>query len=398
MATLSKLNRTSNIRIYYDQWFNIPSFMKYINSLPRGEVFRELGLVVRNYEHCWQQVIDHNDFSSVNKFVDLLKRFNIRKPDTITKITKKQREMRYRPEAQMMEGIYAAANNIKNLGSFTNGLIQDTTPVIVRGEITAMKDNINQTFTKVSNLVDKFQDSCSFFTDSLQSKMVNFAIMLPEIGEWFMQFIIVVAKIMSLAYLLSKKENQNVQSILSIVTLALPLSVKGNQELVSGLLRAIQGVSSPMAQADENDYGFIQSFFSVGKNIFTGLFSTIDKTAVDNLSISTRKLKIISDYLKSATTITDFIMKLFEKIMVLIGDKMLKFYHYLPSWFKEDKFTALVTEYVSLKENRADLLCMKNHTAAVRVRRLYEKLMKYEADLNKKCMLINHYTRITPYR
>lgn len=218
---------------------------------------------------------------------------------------------------------------------------------------------------------------------NVQAKLNTAQWAFNVVGHWVPKVLLFLAKVFCLGYLLSIPANQNLKCVAALVALALPSSVDGNLEFISGLIRAIKGVMGNMQAQSEDDSSFITSFFSLTKGVLSGIFSTIDKQAFDDMHISSKKVKLITDYIRGATTIAEFFLKIVEKCMDLISNKILKHYGVVPWFLKEDKISPLIDRFLEIKEKRLDIMAGNNRHAAMTVNNLYKELIKIEAEFVK---------------
>ena len=147
----------------------------------------------------------------------------------------------------------------------------------------------------------------------------------------------------------------------------------------------------------DDDSSFISSFFSLTVGVIKGLFTDVPKDAFDNMSLNSKKVKLVSDYIRGATTIYEFLCKIVGKFMEIIGDKLMKYYGVLPWFMKDDEISPLIDEFVKLKEERHDTKCVVCKESALKVIKLYERVFKMEATMQKKVIKHNQNAKILPY-
>ena len=194
-------------------------------------------------------------------------------------------------------------------------------------------------------------------------------------------------KFAAFGYLLSQDCNQSFSNIMALLTLILPTGV-GNS-ILSCLSRAIQGIRDKftkpdvmVTQGNEVD-GTIVAFFKVTVQLMQTMFTSVPMETFKNMHVSVTKLKMISDYLRSSTTIFDYIMKLFQKCMEIVGEKLLKYYGKLPKFLQEESLNSLVDRYVDIKEKQLDIKAKNNSFFAKIVVDLYNDALKAQAKIVK---------------
>ena len=110
-----------------------------------------------------------------------------------------------------------------------------------------------------------------------------------------------------------------------------------------------------------------------------------------------KQLRVISETIRSTTTIVDFIGTMITKIFQVIGDKYLKRWGCLP-WFAKDRsIEPLIDEFEKIKLEHIDEKCQVQKAAARRVIQLHDALVAVEAKIHKKFSLNGSNAKIAPY-
>jgi len=186
-----------------------------------------------------------------------------------------------------------------------------------------------------------------------------------------------VIKFAAFSYLLSQPTNQSFTNIISLLILILPTGI-GNT-IISCLQRAIQGIRDKFKDkpvdfvAQEDSPNIINSFFKVTVQLLQGMFKNIPSEVFKDMQLSVNKLKMISDYLRSASTIFDYVMILFQKCIEFVGEKVLKFYGKLPKFMQESSMDTLIDDYVEIKEKGLDIQARNNSFIAKKVISVYQR-------------------------
>ena len=228
--------------------------------------------------------------------------------------------------------------------------------------------DISEAAQRVTRVASRADDILRQLTDMVSVVQQHISTMTQTLTENMQTILTYLIKIVALAYLLQQEQNQSVSNVVALLTLIMPSSV-GNciQQFAAGLIRVIQRISGCNAQEDddnENDHGFVVSFFSLTVGIVKGLFGQVPKEVYDNLFISNKKVKLIADYIRGTTTIVECILRLWEKCVELIGDKILKYFNILPGFIKEDTISPLVDEFLAIKQERIDVNATINQESA----------------------------------
>lgn len=395
-------------------WVDIPEFLKYLRSVARGEQFHLLNDIVYQYQKQWKEIVQYNSVKMCDKLIDVLKEFHIN--HSFVKMSRKMRDVKFKAQAlddifhlpssakDACDALAASATSITTASHIMVDSVRRTTELtndFVEAVSGINVDDINQTLKNVKETsvnVKSFTEQFSQVYQNLLEKMQgSFSNSESSYFSWLGPIIIFVVKIFSMCYLLKQKQNQTFSNIVAILTLALPSNVSGNLEFISNLTRAIKGVLG-YTQAQGEDDCFILTFANMMKDVMSGLFSKIDRAAFDTMSFSGKKVKILADFLKNASTITDFFVKLLTTIFEWIGDRLFSYYGILPWFMKENKISALVTRFVDIKEKRLDSLAKTSRHAAQTIAQLYIDVLKQEAEFAKQKNLPRElYIKVVPY-
>lgn len=400
----------SKFKWSHPTWIDIPEFLKFIFSCSRGEQHRYCRDVVLDYQNDWFDIVLHNTGKAVNKLLNLFKQLNVQ--HDFSRVSREIRDHKFSREAkdknmyaQSLEDLYTLPATLRK----TCGMFQEAATNVTNLARTAVEtnltDNLNSALNGVSELTGRLNSLTSTFEGVLASTLIKFQQKMDSlkwsfsiVGEWLPVVVLFLAKIVSMATLLSIPENFNFKCVAAIVTLALPSSVGGNLEFISSLIRAIKGVIGNMSAQGENDDSFIKSFYFLTKDVMRGVFSSVDKDTYTDMNISSKKVKIVTDYIRSASTLIEFFMKLVEKLMEILGNQILKHYGVMPWFLKEDILSPLINRFLEIKEKRLDHLSGTNRHAAQKINDLYQEVLKYEASIVKnKAVLKEISFRVMPY-
>lgn len=358
---------------------DIPKFFKYVKTLSRGEIYRILNAAQKTIDDKWEQTYLRNSNKNYRDLVNYMKKIGINS-QIIQSMEQTEIEhnrskfkagcSRHRnlPRAQALDDIF---NFPSQVNSAVNGL-NNVIPLLA----TAAEG--------ITNVTTSITDMVTFINEIFKNWKQTISDVSAKIHENMYAIIEYVVKLTALAYLLSQPHNQNLANAIALLTLILPSSVTaGILPFAEGLIRVIKGMMGAQAHAEEDDGGFIKSFFQLTVGITKGLFGEVPKDVFDSLNISSRKVKLISDYIRGTSTIVDCITRIFSKVIELIGDGILKYFGYIPTFMKEENLTPLVDEFLQIKLDRLDVQCTIQLDAARKVVQLYEKLLKFESKLNR---------------
>lgn len=356
--TFSKCSAKGSAEKYMKQFLDLPQFFKAIGNVRNGEIHKMCTEVVRNYERDWDLTMDNNTYLDIRRFKNLLTVMKVK--NDVPKIDKYERKRKF--FAQMFSGVAKA-----------NVAIDKTTEAL----------------EKVTTLVDKFNeivDTSSADIKKICNNLTNFSnIFVPE-NSVISTLMVYFVKFASLGYLLLQEQNRSVTNVIALLTLILPTSV--GSCLVDSLTRAIQGIWDRFAKSKEfiaqgNDDSIITSFFKVSVEMIAAMFKNVPIDHLRNMQLSVSKIKMVADYLRNSTTIFEYIIKLFEKCMLMIGDKLFKLYGYFPNFMKEDSISDIVDRFVKVKEDRLDISAKTNSHSARIIVALYKDALHAQAKLVK---------------
>ena len=387
---------TQNNRINYSfvhknpTWIDIPVMFKYVQSQPKGFVYSVMRDVIRCVDDDWVITYHRNTGVDYMRLFTYFKSLGIK--TNMPKVDKDARNTKFRNSGCSRHARAQALDDIISFPARVSQTIDGLNEAIPVAQATML--NINTVVTRVDDMLAKVTEMVNAVQQGLQQFTTALTANMREI-------LMYLIKLLSLGYLLQQNNNQSVPNVVALLTLIMPSSVLSCiQQFAVGLIRVIQRISGCQAQADDdmNDAGFVVSFFNLTVGIIKGMFGDVPKDVYDNLFISNKKVKLISDYIRGTTTIVECILRLWEKCVELIGDKILKYFKILPSFIREDTLCPLVDEFLAIKQERVDLTASTNQESARRVMALYEKLLKAENALVKQMTKRNssHY-RILPY-
>ena len=343
---------------YIKQFLDLPKFFAAISGVRNGEVHRMCSEVVKVYERDWDMTMDNNTYNDIRRFKNLLVIMKIR--NDVPKIDKYERKRKF--IAQMFSSVT---------------------------KVNSAVDKTSETLDKVATLVDKFNDLVDCSSADIKKICTNLnsfsSIFVPD-NNMISALMVYFIKFASLGYLLSQEQNRCVSNVVALLTLILPTSV--GSYLIDSLTRAIQGMwelfrGQQEFVAQSNDDSIITAFFKVSVEMLSSMFTNIPVDKFKSMQISVAKIKMVSDYLKNSTTIFEYIIKLFEKCMIIIGEKLFKLYGYLPNFMKEDSISDIVDRFVKIKEDRLDVSAKTNSHSARVIMALYKDTLHAQAKLVK---------------
>jgi hypothetical protein len=340
---------------FMKEFLDLPEFFKFVKSKSRGELYALLPFVVKEYNKNWDKTLNNNSYMDLRRFVSMLKVYNVK--HDIPKIDKYERKRKF--IAQMFASVSGAATKANVVAEKVDGLVDK-----LNGIVDTSGEDIKKIFSNLSAFTNLF---------------------VPSDNSWY-EIIMYMVKFASLAFLMSQKQNQSVQNIVALLVLILPTGV--GDCIISSLNRAIQGIWTMFKEktqfvAQSNDSNIIISFFQVTIQLFTSVFKNISMDMFKDMQLSVNKLKMISDYLRSSSTIFEYILKLFEKCVEVAGNKILKYYGKLPKILQEDSLNDLIDRYVHIKEHQLDIKARNNSYNAKLVVNLYNDALKAQAKLIK---------------
>jgi hypothetical protein len=381
-------------------WIDISDFLKYVYSVSRGEQHRLCRDVVNDYHDNWFDIVAHNSGKHVNKLLDLFKRVNIE--HNFHRVTRDDRDKKFGKHgnlhAQALEDIFKLPGVINSTFNNAGKIFKNIDDIRLVDKTFEAASHLDDTVVKVDKLVDQFNSQLAKILLVIQTKLDSLSWLKTSVCSWMPTIILFLSKVVSMGYLLSQPCNQNFQNVLAIVTLALPTIVVGNLEFISSLIRAIKGVMGKLVAQGEYDDCFILSFFKLTKDILSGLFTDVDKKTFDEMFISSKKIKMVADYVRSATTIIDLFMRLIEKLISIVGNMILQHYGVMPWFLKEDRIAPLIDRFIAMKEQKIDIMCKTHKHAAQTVNALYLDVMRMEATMVRSRETIkDHGVKIMPY-
>lgn len=404
--TFSTINNRISYSFLHQQpiWLDIPAFFKFIKGESKGYCYTVLRDILRNINDDWILTYHRNTGIDYMRFHSYLKAMNIK--NSMPKIDKDARNTKFKNSGCSRHARAQALDDLIQMPTkITTALdnFNETTPQI-NNTLNLVNDiipDISEAAQRVTRVASRADDILRQLTDMVSVVQQHISTMTQTLTENMQTILTYLIKIVALAYLLQQEQNQSVSNVVALLTLIMPSSV-GNciQQFAAGLIRVIQRISGCNAQEDddnENDHGFVVSFFSLTVGIVKGLFGQVPKEVYDNLFISNKKVKLIADYIRGTTTIVECVLRLWEKCVELIGDKILKYFNILPGFIKEDTISPLVDEFLAIKQERIDVNATINQESARRVMVLYDKLIKLEAKLVKQLSKSTTHIKILPY-
>lgn len=359
-------------------YIDIPKFFTYVKNLNQGEIYRVINTSQKIIDDKWEITYLRNSNKNFRNFMKYFKKIgiNAKTIHNMEEVEKLNNRSKFKAGCSRHRGPQAQSlDDIFNFPSQVNAAIHGINNVLPTLNEAAI--GISHVTTSITSMVNFVNDIFSQW----KTTMLNATELLSSNMYNIMEYIV---KLTALAYLVAQPHNQNLSNAVALLTLILPSTVTGGiLPFAEGLIRVIKGMSGAQSQAEDDDGGFIKSFFQLTIGITKGLFGEVPKDVFDSLNISSRKVKLISDYIRGTTTIVDCLTRIFSKVIEFIGDGILKYFGFIPSFMKEETLTPLVDEFLNIKLERLDVQCTIQVDAARKVVSLYEKLLKYESKLNK---------------
>ena len=377
-------------------WVDVPAFMKFIKGEPKGFVYKTCTDVLKIIDKDWIMTIHCNTNQSYNNFRKIFKTLNIQ--NNIPVIDRYQRNEKFKrnagcsyhinkaqgeDEAQGWADIFKIPKHIGETSAHING----------------SADAIQRTCDNIAEISDRAKDFVHKFNEIYQQFSQGLSDFTQGKGPIVSKFLAYLAKFISLAFLIHTFPGEiSLSQLVALFTLIIPIELTDCiPAIAAGLIRVIKGMSGRNEAHEGDDQSFITSFFTLTVGIMKGLFTEIPKETFDHLHISARKVKLISDYIKGVSTIYEFVVKLLEKILDIIGDKLLLYYGYIPWFMKSDEITPLIDEFLQYKQLGLDTKATINIEASRKTVALHDKLIKLENKLVKKLVKDSGNIKILPY-
>ncbi len=358
---------------------DIPQFYKHVDGLPRGLFFQEIRYLTKMVDNHWEITYIRNSNGWYRKFYEMMvklhKNHGVKHPFQLL-----DKDKKFRNAGKSRHAVAQALGDVFSFPKRVSDLIRDS----------------NIAVNTMNHAAMTLEQMLQHVTQSIEDMKAWFQQQKQTMGK-LVDILMFIGKICSVCYILSNPANRNIKTIVALLTLIIPSSTTGVQTFVAGLIRAIEGMSGVHAQEGDDQSGFLSSFFSLTVGIIKGLFNDIPQDAFNSMNLSSKKIKLVSDYIRGATTIFEFITRIVEKFFNFIGDKLLKHYGILPWFLKEDGLNDIIDEYTKMKDEKHDMKCAISKESAQKVVRLYEKLYKMEASLNKKVNKYHAPNKILPY-
>ena len=359
-------------------WVDIAKFYKEFYTLSRGSQFRSLFELKKYVDDDWTLTFLHNSNKQYvwlrNVFIwhkvpanTLLPSADIRARKFNTLASKRMRH-------EKKQDFYAQAND-----DFSAQIFE---------ELTSIPKNINNFIEHGHDVMNKFTqsstrvDNICVMIEEMMSKITSSATIVRGIVDKYLPLVHFLVKIAALGFLLTHKENRTYSSIAALVAIILP-SGGGSAQLIGYLNRVVQGMYGTTAQAEEDVGGLITAFFKMMRDIIKSLFVDVPTNVFESMSLSAKNVKLISDTIRGVTTIVEFLVKLMDKLLTVIGDKILKYYGILPWFMKEDRLSPMIDEFVAIKLDQIDKKAQTNKEAAKRLLTLYDTVTKFESEYIK---------------
>lgn len=360
-----KINKTNPDEIKFndiivygvrDKWIILPAYFKMIGPLRKGEQHALTARLLDVIKGDWRSTMMHNSVGNIIKFNKILKLLNLNEHIEM------DRDVKFGNEAQM----HAVRTMMRIPTTLDN--IQNATDSMCAGieHMGLSLDGFMQNFDQFNGLVTKVLDKFSGYCEITQSIMV-------------------FAKLVAFGYLLADPHIRDIKHVVALLTLILPVDVIGKLKdtFLLGLLRAVEGIRGQfqgnVAQIDDNNSSLIGSFFELTKMIFINIAQPIDLEVYKSMSIKNNKIKLISDYLKSTSTIYEYFSGMFMKIIEVIADMVIKYYGYLPAFLRGNEVNEIIEKYQGMCLDGTFEKCMTSSEEAKKVIEFHSELVKLEA-------------------
>jgi hypothetical protein len=398
---LSKEIEKINYLYTNPDWVDIPAFFKYIKTSTRGEIYRLVGLIVKQIDDNWLITYKRNSNKNYNNYIKYLYSIGytkkvIRSLELVRDITSGGK---FKAGCSQHRLPRAQAEDIVESGFGRDITSEQRLPrAQALDDIITFPSRVNDAVLGINNLIPVFNDAAIGITQvtNTVTSMIQFvndifnhwkntcSNVMTTISTHMCMLIEYFIKILALAHLLTQPHNQNLTNAVALLTLILPSNITaGILPFAEGLIRVIKGMMGAHAQGEDDECGFVKSFFQLTLGIAKGLFGDVPKDVFDSLNISSRKVKLIADYIKGTSTIIECLTKIFYKALEWIGDGVFKHFGYAPMFLKEETLTPMIDEFLQIKLDRLDQQCTIHVDAARKVVNLYERLIQYESKMNR---------------
>lgn len=393
-----------NKKYFKKTYVDLPELFKELRSINRGMQHKEVNYLEKRFAGNWHVTVINNSMESIKQFHNMCKHLGIlttmEKPNaTLRKIKFYNNRLHMRDEklATIFEELDIEAQMFSGISGTTTSATQ------AFAKMTSVLEKVDGAIDSYGPTMKTLLNNVTAISNSISEKMAYLGT-----NEYLSPLIHYMLKMISLAYLLTNKENRRPSSLLALITLIIPTGI-GNS-LITSLSRAIQGVMGLFykdqdeeikknvmsddhvfvfndnycefeAQAGEEN--LIVSFFMITKQVIMGMFKSVDVCCLKDMQLSAAKIKVVADYIRSSNTIIDLFCKVMEKCIQFMGDCMLKNFGVVPWFLKEDRISPLVDEYVEMKTLKRDVKAKTNSIAAKQVVKLYHDVLKVQADMVK---------------
>lgn len=383
-AYLFLLQFTSEVPYVHDTnksmhstWVNLDLLCKQISEKRKGEKHRVIKDLIPFIEKTWTKTLRYNSNKRALQFVRICRDLNLN-----LRVKFDRDEKYYRAQMFAFNTFMRIPQTLNNLQDASDSMFAGIQHLGV--SVDGFSNNFDQFNVLMHKILDRFSTTLEI-TDSL----------------------IALAKLLAIVFLMYEApKNASVLYYASVLALAIPTTVVGmlSENFMATLMRAVQTVRdyfTPVNRAQvDTDGSVVRAFFDLTKWVFFGLFRPIDIESYRQLTISSGKVKIIGDYLKNTSTIFEYTLSLCKWCSEFITSGIIKYYGYLPSFFKEDIISKVIQEYQTLLNDHVFEKCHMDIESAKKVLDFNARMVKLEGDCYSSIndqTLPSFKTKVLPY-
>lgn len=292
-----------------DGWVHTDKLFEYLRGKTRSEMFQTANAIDRDMKSKYIETFNH---ISTSDFIRLRNYMRIYKPGLkMVQITKRIRNSKF--STQALDDIVTGTKNtcmnvINNFIAMSNLPVSITTATVKAAH--AM-DNITNLTNKCDNVFVEIQKIVSSVSNIFDGTMQNAKFILM----WLL-------KIIAFLNLLRQKQNQDLTSIASLITLILPVQT-GELLLsqVTVLPLAVKGIIDYYSGGfktqvnDESSATIVSAFYYMIRDMVVTLFNGADKLKYNAMKLNQDKVRYFVTAISTTKTLHGYFLELIKMLL-----------------------------------------------------------------------------------
>lgn len=363
-------------QIIKDGWVHIDKLFEYTKGKTRSELFQTALAIDRDLKSKYEETFNHvttHDFLRLRNFMRLYK------PGLkMIRVTKYLRNEKFKTQA--LDDILLTTKNtcVNVVHNFVAAANLPSSITRATEKAAVAMDNLTNTTKRFDTMLIEVQGIIKTVTESFSGVLKN-----------AMHILIWLLKIMAFINLIRQKQNQDLTSIASLITLILP--VETGELLLSQITvlpLAVKGIVSyfkdgfKAESGDEQHATIVKAFYYMIRDMVVTLFSGADKVKYAAMKLNQDKVRYFVTAISTTKTIHGYFLELIKHLLEFFKIDIFNFKSQ-DGLLTQEVFTKFFDDYYGIRKNNIHELARVSSQHAKRIDLLYKDGLNMSAALSK---------------